>query len=44
MVRYVLMDKKTNKVTKYSWFQWQIAFFLLWASGIVLGLAISTKL
>lgn len=42
MIRYVLLDKKTNKVTKYSWLQWNIAFFILWASGIVVGIAITT--
>lgn len=41
MIRYVLMDKKTNKITKFSWLGFQSAFLLVWIAGIAVGYAIS---
>ena len=41
MVRYIILDKKINKITKYSWIQWNIAFFIVWVSGIITGIALS---
>jgi len=44
MVRYVLIDKKKNTEFKYSWIEWHFALFVIWGSGICVGLAIATWL
>lgn len=38
--RYTLKDNKTGTITEYSKLQWDIAWILVYISGIIIGVLI----